>query len=160
MTETTNYPRSLYEARLDAEFFANFHSRHVRYWRKLRGITRFLTALAGSAAAMSWLSDKPVYAGAAGILLAAMVALDQATEPADQLARHREMMRRYRCLLADPTDDLSTFDARLQALHADIDAPGFDGLRVPAFNDVVMAAGRREHALPMTAWNRLMGLLA
>lgn len=158
--EVKDYARSLYEARLEAEFYANYHTRHVRFWRKFRGFSRFLTTLAGSSAAAGWLAAKPEFAGLSGLAVAVIVAIEQAAEPAEQLSRHREMMRRYRTLLADQDDDLSAFELNLQAIHADVDAPGFDGLRTPAFNDVLRAAGRNDYLLPESTWNKVVGFLA
>lgn len=155
-----NHQRTLYEARLDAEFYAVFHARHISFWRKFRALIRFAAALVSAGAVASWLNKSPNLAALSGLSIAVLTALEQVLDPSEQLARHKEFARRYRLLTANRSFDLAGFDAALAAIHADVDAPGFDALRVPVFNDVVRASGRPDYIIKTTAWQRFVNLVA
>jgi hypothetical protein len=155
------YPRSLYEARLDAECYAVSHELHARLWRRFRTLTRLCVGFSGSAAFGGWVATRADIAGMAGIALAFLAALDQAIDPSDKIARHRAMAQRYQELkrAAAAGMELALFDARLDAIKAE-DEAGIDALLTRAFNRVVVAAGRPEFKLAESTWHRFVAFFA
>lgn len=159
----SSYPRTLYEARLDAECYAVSHELHARLWRRFRTAFRLVQCFFGSTAFGGWLATRPDVAGTSGLVLALLVAVDQAIDPSEKIARHRLAAQRYQELRRDAIAcadmPLAEFDARLEAIKAD-DEAGIDALLVHAFNRVVVAAGRRDHCLPESTWQRFVAFFA
>ena len=161
-TEQT-YPRTLYEARLDAECYAVSHELHARLWRRFRTLLRLVQGFAGSTAFGGWLATRPDVAGASGLLVALLTAIDQAVDPSERIALHRVAAQRYQELRRDSISrvemGLNEFDARLEAIKAD-DEAGIDALLVRAYNRVLIAAGRRDFCQPETRWQRFVAFFA
>lgn len=157
------YPRTLYEARLDAECYAVSHELHARLWRRFRTLLRLAQGFGGSTAFGGWLATSPDVAGVSGLVLALLVAVDQAIEPSEKIARHRVAAQRYlelkRDAVANPDMVLSAFDARFEALKAE-DEAGIDALLVMACNRVIAASGRPGFALPESRWTRFVAFFA
>lgn len=162
MTTTTDYPRTLYEARLDAECYAVSHELHARLFRRLRTVLRVAFGFAGSAAFGGWLATRPDVAGAASLVVAALVALDQALDLSEKIAGHRVQTQRYAGLRRDSLAGdmtLAEFDQRLEQIKAE-DEAGFDALLVRAFNRVVRAAGQPAFQRPETWPQRMLAFFA
>lgn len=158
-----NYPRTLYEARLDAECYAVGHELHARLWRRFRTFMRFVAGLSGTAAFGGWLATRPEVAGLAGLAIGVLTALDQAIDPSEKIARHRMTAQRYhelkRDAVAHPAMPLHEFDARLEAIKSE-DEAGIDALMLRAFNRVVAASGQTAYGLPESRLCRFIAFFA
>lgn len=163
MSETVeSYPRTIYEAMLDAECYATSHALHIRLWRRVRTLLRFVNALAGSAAFGGWVANQPEFAGVAGLVLAIATAIDQAIEPAEKIAAHRVAGQRYTDLRRDSMlakMELDAFDARLEEIKAG-DEAGIQSLLVRACNMVLMGAGRTECLIKETLFQRFVSFFS
>ncbi len=151
-----------YEARLDAEAYAVSHELHARLFRRFRLVVRIAVGVSGSTAFGGWLAASPSVAGVSGLVLALLVALDQAVDPSEKIVRHRVAAQRYAELRRESMRREMTvpeFDERLEAVKAD-DEAGIDALLTRAFNRVVAAAGRKDHAVRETCWQRFVAFFA
>lgn len=160
--ETRTYERTIYEARLDAECYAVSHGLHARLWRRFRLLMRIINGFAGSTAFGGWLAAKPELAGISGLVLALATALDQALDPSEKIAMHRAAAQRYGDLRKSSLDGglvLTEFDSRLEAIKAD-DEAGIDALLVRACNLVLRGAGRNDHLISETHWQRFVAFFA
>lgn len=158
----SDYPRTLYEARLDAECYCVSHELHARLFRRMRTLVRVVLGVCGSAAFGGWLATRPDVAGVSGLVVAALIALEQAVDFSEKVARHRAQARRYAALRqASISRDmaLAEFDVQLEQIKAD-DEAGLDALLVRAFNRVVSGAGRGAYMLPETRLQRLVAFFA
>ncbi len=159
---TNDYPRSIYEARLDAECYAVSHELHARLFRRMRTAVRVVVGVCGSAAFGGWLATRPDVAGLSGLVVATLIAVEQAMDFSEKVARHRVQAQRYSALRQESIKrdmGLAEFDAQLEQVKAE-DEAGLDALLVRAFNRVVSGAGRGAYKLPETRWQRLVAFLA
>lgn len=161
-TKPDSYERTLYEARLDAEAYAVAHELHARLYRRARTLARVLITVSGSAAFGGWLATRPDVAGVAGLVIAVLVALEQALDLSERIARHRIQAQRYADLRRESHRrdmTVSEFDDLLESIKG-ADEAGLDALLVRAFNRVVIAAGRPAYQQPESRWHRFVAFFA
>lgn len=157
-TSATHYPRTLYEARLDAECYAVSHELHARLFRRFRMWVRIAVTLSGTAAFGGWLAVRPDVAGIAALVVAVLVAIEQTIDPSDKIARHHISKQRYAGLRRESLRQemtLAEFDERLEEIKAE-DEAGIDALLVCAFNRVVHATGQHAFKVEKSLMQRFV----
>lgn len=157
------YDRTLYEARLDARFYQQFHTRNARLFRHLYKVFSAITLLSGMAAVTLLVKATPALAATVGLVFAVITVLDNIITPAENAAKHDAWAEKYGMLFAESevsTMTLTEFDGRLHTLIAQADTGGIVALRALAYNDNVIAVGRQSYAIPLTTWQRFVAALA
>lgn len=160
MTEDADYPRTIYEAKLDACYYALLYTLHERLFARVDKGSKLIELIAGSGGFYA------VTVGHDGLtkvftLLVAIVALTSLVF--DFAGRAREThnaMTRYMALLAN-SDEMTVegFDKELARIA--IDTPTvIDGLRKPAFNQNVISHGRQSYALLLNGWEKFLQAIA
>lgn len=152
--------RTHHEITLDVRYAARYGLRMRRLFGTVKNVITFAELVGGSAAFGAWLAGSPALAGAMGLLLAAVVAVNHTVQPAENRAHCAELHRRYTELdrLA-PTLDAAVLDDRLRALREN-DAPELEALRVVAYNDNLRENGYETGLIPETRWQRFVAFFA
>lgn len=158
--EIRNYPRSHHEALADVRYHARLHQLHAALYRRLRMILSFISLLAGSAAFGSALHALPAWAAAvAGFLIAVLAIVDAVAGFSDKVYEHQALFRRFTDLAGRAS--LLTLEALDQA-SAEIEADAIgeiESLRLRAFNDSVISAGRPDYVEPLPLLGRVLSLI-
>jgi len=152
--------RTLHEINLDIRYGARYGLRMRRLFSVIKNTITFLELLGGSAAFGAWLANRPALAGAMGLVLAVVAALNQTIQPAENRAMCSELHRRYTELdrLA-PTLDVAALEDRLRDLR-ETDAPEIEALRTVAFNDNLRENGYDSGFADETRWGRFVAFFA
>ena len=160
MTDS-DHERSLYEARLDAQYYEIFHLRNARFFSHLRTLFSIILLVSGTAAFTLMIRADELVAAVVGSTIAILTILDHVIGPAARVVKHEHQAAQFAALLAEGRGlDLEAFDAQLAALRTSDDVNGLDVLRCVAYNDNVNAAGRESYAFKLTPWQRFAALLA
>jgi hypothetical protein len=157
------YERSLYEARLDAQFYVAWHGRNARFFRHVRGLLAFVSLTAGTAAITLLLRQSAALAAVSGAAIAAVAILDRVIGAGDLVFQHNAAAAQYDTLLAQTQRapvPLAEFDARLSEIGAGVTFYSVWALRATAYNDNVKAVGRDDYVMRRTPWEWFVSLLA
>lgn len=154
------YERTHYEAEMDAKFRNRIHGLHCAIYRRLRYVLNFTSLLAGGGAAALAFHDFPLALRALGLLVAVCSALNLVLDPATKMAAHQALAQRYQRLVKQaPKLKLEELDEALADIAVD-DISVIGGLRTPAYNANVIAAGRYDYVRTPTQWERLIAAFA
>jgi hypothetical protein len=135
--------------------------RTARLYRRVQGITTFLTIIGGSAAASSLVAHTPSWLPITGtFLLAVFGAVAIAVRPADKAAQNELDVKRYGAIRAKSSN---MTDAELrQAIdeaHTS-NAVEVEPLRDVAYNDVALEVGRPDSMVQLNLQQRLIAAFA
>jgi hypothetical protein len=149
-------PRTRFEIEADILYAITLHDRHVRLYRRIRGLVAFFSLLAGAGALHGALDQKGMLVTVLGITVAALSIFDQVCDFAGSISAHATKARLYRELLAKAKRK-SIGDPELDAcrLEAEIDGPTeLETLRWPAQNSALRTLGHNDavQALSMREW--------
>ncbi len=159
MTTPKTHERTLYEARLDADYEVRLQELHQRLFGRLNTAATLITLLAGTTAFAGVLQQQPQWSAWAGVALAALALVSALGNLGARAEAHRAQRRRYLELLAVQGLDLDAFDAELLRIGQD-DPPTIEALRVPAFNANLQRHGRTDWLQPVSLWQRVVHALA
>ena len=154
-----SYPRTHYEAGLDIDYAIELHARHLKLYRHMRWI--FSLVFLGSGAAVfsniEALGDYAKWLGA-GIALTAII--DHLLAPADKVARHADLKRRW-CDVRAKKDslDLQTLDQHISELTGE-DVHIISALEKPSFNANLRRHGRETAVRRLNPWEWLVSAMA
>lgn len=151
----------MYQTRLEAQYYEVLHLRNARFFRHLRGVFTVISLLAGTAAFTMVLQADARLAVVGGGLIALVTILDSVVNPSARVVMHDHQARNFSLLQAEGRGlDEEAFEKRLAFVRVNDDVNCLETLRYVAYNEVVVSAGRDECAYPLTAWQKLVGLMA
>ncbi|WP_425915964.1 hypothetical protein [Pseudomonas sp. GWSMS-1] len=154
-----SYSRTHYEAGLDIDYAIELHARHLKLYRHLRWVFS-LVFLAGGAAVFSNISALGGYAKWTGAAIALAAIIDHLLAPADKIARHADLKRRWCELRADKDSlDLQTLDKQISALTGE-DVHIISALEKPSFNANLRRHGRDGFARKLNPWEWIVSVIA
>nr|WP_019365245.1 hypothetical protein [Pseudomonas luteola] len=148
--------RTHYEAVGDIRYAARYFALQCRLYGKIEGFFKLVSIVAGSSAFAGFVAQNSSLAGIAALVTATATALDIVLSPGNKKQTCAELVRRYTDLeRLSKGLSLDELDERIYDLRQ-TDAPNIEALRVPAYNDSVVARGRASERLNMTRWQRFM----
>ena len=162
MTADADYPRSLYEVRMDICYYAKLHVLHERLYARLDKGIKAIELIAGSGAFYAVTAG---YTGTTKVCALVVTTFALLSLVYDYGGRAREMrgaVRNYLQLLSE-VDRKGATVASLDKQLAQVgkDAPTtIDGLAKPAYNQNVASHGRYSYALPLSRWERFLQAIA
>lgn len=155
-----SYERSLYEAGLDIDYAIELHDRHIKLYRHMRWIFSLVFLISGTAIFGGALAELGSLAKAMGAAIAVLALVDHLIAPADKVARHIELKRRWCELRAEKAGlTLEELDRRMSILVAE-DVHIISALQKPSYNANLRRHGREEYIRRLNLWEFLVGALA
>lgn len=152
--------RTHYEAVGDIRYAHRYFSLQCRLFGKVDAGFKLVSIVSGSSAFAGFVAQNAALAGTAALVTATFTALDMVLQPGSKKQTCSELVKRYTSLERESrTLSLEALDERIYDLRSE-EAPAIESLRVPAFNDSVVARGRPSEQLPMTRWQRFMAWLS
>lgn len=155
-----SHERSTYEAGLDIDYAIELHNRHIKLYRHLRWLFSLVFLVSGTAVFAGSLAEFGKLAKWTGGAIAFLAIIDHLIAPADKIARHIELKRRW-CDLRKAKSALSieVLDKHMSALYAE-DIHIISALQTPSFNANLRRHGREECVRGVTPWEWLVGAIA
>ena len=155
-----SYERTHYEATLDIDYAIELHGRHIKLYRHCRWLFSLAFLVSGSAVFAGALAQLGPLAKWTGAAIALLAILDHLLAPADKIAQHNDLKRRWCELKAESGKlKLAELDRRISALYAE-DVHIISGLQKPCFNANLQRHGREELVRRLTPWEWLISALA
>ena len=154
-----DYPRTLYEARLDVEYDVRLQELHVRLYRRIRVGLTLMTLISGCTSFSTLFGSDAKVAGYAAAFITCAAFIDTAFDLGGRIAAHDAYRKALIRLLIKPGVSLEQLDAKILRLR--IEDPGnIEGLRVVAYNDSLRSNGRYEHIQKLTAYQTVLNWIA
>jgi hypothetical protein len=152
-------PRTLGEARLDAQYAALFHTLNAKLYRRMHSVMLAVELLSGTTAFALIFDGFNLTLGAIGAgFLTAMVIIEAVWKPVESAFQHEAFAKQYEDLME--RGDLSTVDAFDKVLAGIHDQQcGIESLSTAAYNRNVVSAGYESWARPLTLWQRAVAAL-
>lgn len=154
-----SYSRTVYEAGLDIDYAIELHSRHLKLYRHLKWVFSLVFLVSGTAvfSNLSALGSSAKWFGAAVALCAI---IDHLLGPAEKIAKHADLKRRWCDLRAGMNAlDLIELDSRISSLTGE-DIHIVSALEAPSYNANLRRHGREEHVRPINAWEWIVSAIA
>jgi hypothetical protein len=149
-------PRTLKEARLEADYDAEFHRLNIRLCRRAHQILMLIKLASGTAAFTLVFKADPNIAFVVGSVLALLVIIEAVWNPVEKGFEHREWVKRYNALLArNDLPDVEAFERALAEVSSDDDI-GVASLEPCAYNRTVVSVGFESLRMPLTPWQRFV----
>lgn len=155
MTDETG--RTTYQALLDVQCSARYHSIAERWFVGFRRLTNFLNLFLGSAVAVTALNSMPGLASLSGIAVVLTSILDTVYDSAGKISQHRNLYQRYLDLESDIRQNglsVEAIDAKIAQIERD-EPPVNERLREIAYDANLRTAGHRERS-ELTGLNRFL----
>lgn len=154
-----SYSRTHYEACLDIDYAIELHAQHLKLYRHMRWMFS-LVFLASGAAVFSNLEALGDYAKWLGAAIALTAIIDHLLAPADKIARHADLKRRWCELRSDKAAlNLESLDARISALTGE-DVHIISALEKLSYNANLRRHGREECVRKLNPWEWLVSIVA
>lgn len=155
-----SYERTHYEAGLDIDYAVELHAGHIKLYRHFRWLFSLAFLVSGSAVFAGALAEYGNLAKWTGAGIALLAILDHLLSPADKIAQHVELKRRWCELKADSGKlKLPEIDRRISALHAE-DVHIISALQKPSYNANLRRHGREEFVRRLNLWEWLVSAVA
>jgi len=162
MTADADYPRSLYEVRMDICYSAKVFALHERLYARLDKGIKAIELIAGSGAFYAVTAG---YTGTTKVCALVVTTFALLSLVYDFGGRAREMrgaVRNY-MQLASEVDrkgaTVSSLDKRYALLGKDAPTT-IDGLAKPAYNQNLATHGLYSHVTPLSRWERFLQAIA
>lgn len=151
-------PRDKDEAIRDLDYGIRLSQRHYRLYNRLHASMRFIELLGGSVAVGVAVSGSPGLLKLAGGLVAAVACANFAFEPGSVAREHQRVGReltKVRAKVAKLTWQ------QIDKQRAEVIEPSYiEGLRDPAWNDMMRSHGFASSAKRLSLWQRFMAAIA
>lgn len=155
-----SYERTPYEAGLDIDYAIELHGRHIKLYRHLKGLFALAFLIGGSTVAAGALAEIGALTKWLGGGIALLAILDHQLSPAEQIARHADLKRRWCELRADLGKlKLADIDRRISTLRAE-DIHIISALQLPSHNANLRRHGREECVRPLNPWEWIVSVCA
>lgn len=155
-----SHERSHYEAGLDIDYAIELHGHHIKLYRHMRWLFSLVFLVSGTAVFAGTLADYAILAKWTGGAIALIAIIDHLTAPADKIARHIELKRRWSELRASKASlDLEALESQMSKLTAE-DVHIISGLRTPSYNANLRRHGREDCVRPLTPWEWIVSFFA
>lgn len=153
--------KTIEQLRGEVRYAIRLCSRTARLYRRLQAVGTFLSIVGGSAAVSGAAGQLPTWVAlSGGALLAIAGAGLVAIRPADKAAQNETDVKRYQAVLVKShAMTIEQFAAAIEDAHQG-DAPEVEPLRNVAFNDTMLEMNMPDHAVPLSATERLLRALA
>lgn len=162
MTVDADYPRSLYEVRMDICFKAKVHALHERLYARLDKGVKAIELIASSGAFYAVTAGYTGTTKVCALIVTTFVLLSLVYDFGGRAREMRDMMRNYLQLLSDVDRDdvtVACLDRRLALIGRD--GPTLiNGLSRPAYNQNLATYGRYSYALRLSRWERFLQSVA
>ncbi|WP_313458716.1 hypothetical protein [Stenotrophomonas sp.] len=158
MTEDADYPRSLYEVRMDICFKAKVHALHERLYARLDKGVKAIELIASSGAFYAVTAGYTGTTKVCALIVTTFVLLSLVYDFGGRAREMRDMMRNYMQLLSEVDREdvtVASLDRHLALIGRDGPAL-INGLAKPAYNQNLATHGRYGYALPLSRWERLL----
>lgn len=154
------YERSHYEAGLDIDYAIELHGRHIKLYRHMRWLFSLVFLVSGTAVFGGTLADYVSLSKWTGGAIVLIAIVDHLTAPADKIAKHIELKRRW-CELraAKACLSLDELDEQMSKLNAE-DVHVIGALTKPSYNANLLRHGRDSYVKRLTPWEWLVSVLA
>ena len=152
--------RTRTEAIQSIEYCIRLYSLHQRFHANAAKWVTFIELFAGSGAFFAALGDQRIAVMVAGLLIAVMAAANHAWSFTD---RSRDFGDIVKAMVLARTECEGRTTEQIDAAMdlAQLDAPPrIEGLRVPAYNDMLRQTGQEAHVRKLTLWHWLMWKIA
>ncbi|QSQ38909.1 hypothetical protein [Xanthomonas translucens] len=162
MTAATDYPRSIYEAKMDAYYYARLHVLHERLYSRLDKLGKLIELVSGSGAFYAVCMAYETLTQTFALIVAFIALASLVFDPAGRARVMRDGVRNYMEVVAMCSDEavsLSAVDKRLAEIG--VDAPTvIDGLRRPAYNQNLASHGRDGYMVALSRYERVLQAIA
>lgn len=155
-----SYERSQYEAGMDIDYAIELHDRHIKLYRHMRWIFSLVFLVSGTAVFGGALAELGNLAKWMGATIALLALIDHLIAPADKIARHIELKRRWCELRAEKAGlSLAELDRRISVLLAE-DIHIVSALETPSYNANVRRHGREDYVRKLNPWEWFVAAIA
>lgn len=155
-----SYERSQYEAGLDIDYAIELHGRHIKLYRHMRWLFSLVFLISGTAVFGGALAELGKLAKWMGAAIALLALVDHLIAPADKIARHIELKRRWCELRAEKAGmGIEALDRKMSALIAE-DVHIISALQTPCYNANLQRHGREDCVRKLTPWEWIVSAIA
>ncbi|MDR3414196.1 MAG: hypothetical protein P4L87_25090 [Formivibrio sp.] len=157
--EVRDYLRSHYEAVGDVRYHARLHYLHAAFYRRIRMVMATISLMSGTASFASVVGNYPLIASVAGVVIAVIAVLDAVSGLPDKVFSHQSLYKRFTELAGRAAKlEMDAIDAESAAIEAD-ETGEIESLRLRAYNDSVLSAGRPDYVVPVSFLAKLLSLI-
>lgn len=152
--------RTYTQAIYDIEYGIRLYSLHHRFHENAAKLVTFIELFGGSGAFFAALGENKTVAVISGLAIAIMAAANHAWRFGDRARQFCDLTKAL-VRVRSECDGKTVAQIDSAAGLASIDAPPIiEGLRVPAFNDMLRQTGQKDFVEKLTPWQWLMWKIA